>query len=39
MNFIIKLSEDIIWLSLLNASSLNELKEIAGLVMSDKEKD
>lgn len=34
-----KLSEDIIWLSLLNASSLNELKEIAGLVMSDKEKD
>ena len=34
-----KLSEDIIWLSLLNASNLDELKEIAGLVMSDKEKE
>ena len=34
-----KLSEDIIWLSLLNASSLDELKEIAGFVMNDKEKE
>ena len=34
-----KLSEDVIWLSLLNANNLNELKEIAGFVMNDKEKD
>ena len=34
-----KLSEDIIWLSLLNANSLDELKEIASLVMNDKEKE
>ena len=34
-----KLSEDIIWLSLLNANSLDELKEIAGFVMNDKEKE
>lgn len=39
MNFIIKLSEDIIWLSLLNANSLDELKEIASFVMNDKEKE
>lgn len=39
MHFIIKLSEDIIWLSLLNANSLDELKEIAGFVMNDKEKE
>ena len=34
-----KLREDIIWLSLLNANSLDELKEIASLVMNDKEKE
>ena len=34
-----KLREDIVWLSLLNANSLDELKEIASLVMNDKEKE
>ncbi len=34
-----KLREDIIWLSLLNANSLDELKEIADLVMNDMEKE